>query len=138
MPLKTALRNTFLRPIASSSPGGHTAKISHSSSAIAIRAISAQAGWRSTNRLTPAPRPSRSQGPMPSKHGHFARLPCCPPERPGHFGWLFGSRTAWHPSDAARGGLDRQYLFEFSSSGPQDLGDAPIFGRRHANIGGEE
>src|SRR6185437_3024655 len=51
---------------------------------------------------------------------------------------LFGSRTAWHPSDAARRGLDRQYLFEFSSSGPQDLGDAAVFGRRHANIGGEE
>ena len=33
MPLKTALRNTFFLPKASSSPGGQVAKISHSTAA---------------------------------------------------------------------------------------------------------
>ena len=66
MPLKIALRNTFFFPIASSSPGGQTAKTSQSSSAIAIRMISAHAGWRSMNRVTQAARPRMRPSGRPS------------------------------------------------------------------------
>ena len=58
MPLKSALRKTFLRPIDSTSPGGHGAMMSHSSTAITIRIASDQRGWRSRNRLMPS-RPHR-------------------------------------------------------------------------------
>ncbi|MGY3447565.1 hypothetical protein ACVW17_007566 [Bradyrhizobium sp. USDA 4473] len=49
MPFSTALRNTRLRPIAASSPGGQIANTSHASTATAMITISAQAGWRSMN-----------------------------------------------------------------------------------------
>src|SRR6266481_1617360 len=52
MPLKTALRKTRLRPMAASSPGGQTTKISHSRTATTTRAISAHAGWRSMTLFT--------------------------------------------------------------------------------------
>ena len=44
MPLKTALRKTFLRPKVSSIPGGQVAKINHSAAAAAIRMTSAHKG----------------------------------------------------------------------------------------------
>src|ERR1700751_92507 len=115
MPLKTALRKTFLRPIASSSPGGQTAKISQSSTAIAIRTISAQAGWRSMNRLTPATRSSElrsDENYTRKKSRPVVPSPSYPPERPWPFLIGHSDRAPRHPSDAAREGLDRQYLFE--------------------------
>src|SRR4030081_1917289 len=67
MPLRMALRNTRLRPIAASRPGGQITKISHNSSAAARIVINAHAGWRSMNLLMQDPRPQRFAGhpPMP-------------------------------------------------------------------------
>src|SRR5947208_8040338 len=59
MPLRMALRNTRLRPIAASRPCGQIAKISHNSTATARIAINAHAGWRSMNLLTRVLRPRR-------------------------------------------------------------------------------
>src|ERR1044071_9370720 len=112
MPLKTAFRNTFLRPIASSSPGGQTAKISQSNTAIAISTISAQAGWRSMNRLMPATRPSGGRADRSDMLRDWRQFPpslSSRAQRPLQS--ADGSRALGHPSDAARGGLDRQYLF---------------------------
>ena len=56
MPLKTALRNTFFLPKASSRPCGQVAKISHSATAIAIRMTNDHSGLRSMNLVMDAAR----------------------------------------------------------------------------------
>src|SRR5450755_4923525 len=69
MPLKTALRNTFFLPKASSRPCGQVAKINHSAAATAIRMTKAHSGWRSMNfvmgatRVLSAPGHEREGGP---------------------------------------------------------------------------
>src|SRR6187399_2111060 len=118
MPLKTALRNTRFRPNASSRPGGHTARISHSITATAISRISAHAGWRSMNRVTVLARPS----------------PCRPPRRRG----LFGSRFQGILTAPRSLHLIVSIFSRALRSGPQDFGGAAIFSRRHPDIGGEE
>src|SRR5437762_5710301 len=118
MPLKTALRKTRFLPIASSRPGGQTARISHSITATAISRISAHAGWRSMNRVTVLARP----------------LPCRPPRRRGRFGSRFqGILTAPRTLH-----LIVSIFSQPMRSGPQDFGGAAVFGRRHPDIGGEE
>src|SRR5882724_12402677 len=118
MPLKTALRKTRFLPIASSRPGGHTARISHSISATAISRNSAHAGWRSMNPVTVKARPS----------------PYRPPRRRGRFGSRFqGILTALQTLHLIVSIFSRRVR-----SGPQDFGGAAVFGRRHPDIGGEE
>src|SRR5829696_4291452 len=118
MPLKTALRKTRFLPIASSSPGGQTARISHSITATAISRISAHAGWRSMNLVTVLARPS----------------PCRPPRRRGRFGSRFqGILTAPRTLHLIVSIFSRSLR-----SGAQDFGGAAVFGRRHPDIGGEE
>src|SRR5262245_36533200 len=98
MPLKMALRKTRLRPIAASSSGGHTAKISQSSTAIARMTISAHAGWRSMNLLTQASRPPRQ-----SLLGHAPMLQCPSPAQPSTYVLPdrdhLGDRVSGHPSE---------------------------------------
>src|SRR5437870_6062501 len=118
MPLKTALRKTRFLPIASSRPGGHTARISHSITATAISRISAHAGRRSMNLVTVAARPS----------------PCHPPRRRG----LFGSRFQGILTAPQTAHLIVSIFSRRVRSGAQDFGGSAVFGRRHPDIGGEE
>ena len=62
MPLKTALRNTFFLPKASSRPCGQVAKISHSAAATTIRMMNAHNGWRSMNFVMGATRVASAPG----------------------------------------------------------------------------
>src|SRR6478672_6323673 len=88
MPLKMALRNTRLRPIAASRPGGHIAKISHNSTATARIVTNAHAGWRSMNLLMQVPRPQRFvvHPPMPQCPPPALPLTCILPRRDRRWG----------------------------------------------------
>src|SRR4030081_2105981 len=146
MPLKTALRNTFFRPKASSRPSGQVAKINHSAAATAIRMTNAHSGLRSMNFVMSAAHAlsGRRRGWAPGlrqpmrDEGLKRSTPCRP--------WSSPSATValrLHPSPSyrlARPALDRQYAFArpLRRSGPQNLGGAPVVRGRHAHIGGEE
>src|SRR5258706_9774159 len=146
MPLKTALRNTFFLPKASSKPCGQVAKINHSAAATAIRMMNAHNGWRSTNFVMGSTRvlAARERGPAAGRRqpvrddGLKRSTPCRPWSSPSarvvrRRRPPLSYRPAWP-------GLDRQYSFarRLGRSGPQDLGGAPIVGWRHADIAGEE
>src|SRR5580704_2711033 len=146
MPLKTALRNTFFLPKASSRTGGQVAKNSHSVAATAIKMISAHNGWRSMNLVMDATCVSsgaqgdRAVGLRQPVRDDGRRLehstPCRLLSSPGAM-VVCGPRPSYW---SARSGLDRQYSFarRLGRSGPQDLGGAPVIRRRHADIAGEK
>src|SRR3984893_687746 len=139
MPLKTALRKTRLRPMAASSPGGQTAKISHSSTATAMRAISAHAGWRSMNLLTTAARRRcRRGGRPPGLLDAWDGLPstCILPRAATFFGIAFlGILTGGKAADLIESIF---YRSARRPSGTQRLGRTAVIGRRHPDRGGEE
>src|ERR1700730_7503997 len=123
MPLKTALRNTFFLPKASSRPCGQVAKINHSAAATTIRMMNAHNGWRSMNFVMGA----TCAATVP-EWGQAAGLPQA------------ALRTLPHSYRSERPGLDRQYpsARRLAGSGPEDLGGASIVRRRHADIACEE
>src|SRR6266702_5045600 len=106
MPLKIALRNTRLRPIAASRPGGQIEKLSQKSTATARIVINAHAGWRSMNLLMQVPRPRRFAGhsPMPQCRPSALPLTCILPRRDRLRG------RSRHPNGGGRAGFDREYL----------------------------